>query len=189
MPVLALKRDTHILQRRQMRKHRGNLERTHQAEARDIGRRHRRDILSLVEDLARRRPEELGQKIETGGLAGPVWADQRVNAATLHLQAHVANGEETRKFLGQSAGFENKLIRQSNSPASHAPRCPIAGWLILLLRQVLPGRSNCSRLYYSRALEFRLVEFVPGRPPPGRNMPSTAHLTQGGKRLKAALRH
>src|SRR3984957_20640134 len=41
--VLALQRDPHILQRRQMREHRRDLERADQAEARDVGRRHRRD--------------------------------------------------------------------------------------------------------------------------------------------------
>ena len=36
------------------------------------------------------------------------------------LQSDVANGEETREFLGQSVGFENELIGQTNFP--HQPR-------------------------------------------------------------------
>jgi hypothetical protein len=39
-----------------------------------------------------------------------------MNAPTADPQADVANSEETREFLGQSVGFENKLISQSNFP-------------------------------------------------------------------------
>ena len=37
--ALALQRDAHVLQHGEMREHRGNLERAHQAEPRDVGRR------------------------------------------------------------------------------------------------------------------------------------------------------
>jgi hypothetical protein len=47
-----------------------------------------------------------------------------VNTAAPHLQANVANGKKSREFLGQSVGFENELIRQSNSPASHRRDIP-----------------------------------------------------------------
>jgi hypothetical protein len=39
-----------------------------------------------------------------------------VNTATANLEIDIANGEEPRKFLGQSVGFENELIGQSNFP-------------------------------------------------------------------------
>jgi hypothetical protein len=39
-----------------------------------------------------------------------------VNAATADPQVDVANGEETRELLGQSVGFKNELIGQSNFP-------------------------------------------------------------------------
>jgi hypothetical protein len=42
-----------------------------------------------------------------------------MNAATTYPEANVPNREETREFLGQSMGFENELISQSNSPTSH----------------------------------------------------------------------
>jgi hypothetical protein len=41
-----------------------------------------------------------------------------MNAAATHLQSNVANGEETREFLGQSVRFENELISQTKSPVS-----------------------------------------------------------------------
>jgi hypothetical protein len=39
-----------------------------------------------------------------------------VNAATADLQSDIAYGEKSREFLGQSVGFENKLICQTNFP-------------------------------------------------------------------------
>ena len=122
--MLALQRDPHIFQRGQMRKHRRNLERAHQAEARHVGRRHRRDVLPLVEDLTGRRLQELGQQIEARRLAGPVRTDQRMNAAAADPEIDIANGKETREFLGQSVGFENELIGQSNFPHQPSPRSP-----------------------------------------------------------------
>ena len=164
--MLALQRDAHILQRRQMRKYRRDLERANQAEPRHVGRRHRRDVLPLVEDLARRRLQKLGQEIEAGRLAGPVRADQRVNAAAADLERDVANGKETREFLGQSVGFENELIGQSNFPHQPSPRRPVARG------RFFPYAAGSSRTSWKS---------VPDLPPPGRNMPSTARVRQGGK--------
>ena len=38
------------------------------------------------------------------------------NAAAADPKIDVANGEKAREFLGQSTGFENELISQSNFP-------------------------------------------------------------------------
>ncbi len=45
-----------------------------------------------------------------------------MNATAAHLQSNVANGEETRELLGQSVGFENELISQTNFPRQPSPR-------------------------------------------------------------------
>jgi hypothetical protein len=42
-----------------------------------------------------------------------------VNAATADPEIDIANGEKPRELLGQSVGFENELIGQSNFP--HQP--------------------------------------------------------------------
>src|SRR5216684_2807517 len=107
VPVLALQRDPDILQRRQMP--------------------------SLVQNLAGRRLQELGQEIEARRLAGPVGPDQRMNAATADPQIDTANGEETRKLLGQPVGFKNELIGQSDFP--HRPSRPTCrrAWPVLSL--------------------------------------------------------
>lgn len=44
-----------------------------------VGRRHRGNFLPVVEDLAPRRVQELGQQVETRRLAGSVRADQRMH--------------------------------------------------------------------------------------------------------------
>ena len=119
--VLALQRDPHVFQRREVREHRRNLERTHQPEPRDIGRRHRRDVLSLVVDRPGRRLQELGQEVEARRFPGPVRTDQRVNMTTTDLKLDIANGKKPREFLGQSLGLENELIRQTNFPLPGAP--------------------------------------------------------------------
>ena len=98
--MLALQRDPHILQRRQMREYRRDLERADQAEAGDVGRRHRRDVPSLVENGTGGGLQELGQQVEARRFPGPVRPDQRMNAAAADLQVDVANGKETREFLG-----------------------------------------------------------------------------------------
>ena len=52
-----------------------------------------------------------------------------MDAAAADPKIDVANGEKAREFLGQSVGFENELISQSNSPIAHR-REPRRAWLI-----------------------------------------------------------
>jgi hypothetical protein len=88
-----------------------------------------------------------------------------MNTATANPQIDTANGKEPREFLGQSVGFENELIGQSNLP--HQPSRPTCrrAWPILVNRQVFqtPWKSR------------------PGPTASGRNMPSTARIRQGAK--------
>src|SRR5258708_12268608 len=114
--MLALQRDPHVFERGQVRKHRRNLERTDETKPRHIGRSQRGDVGSLVQDWPGRWPQELGQEIEARRLAGRVGTDQGVDASAADPQIDVANGEEPREFLGQSVGFKNELIGQSNFP-------------------------------------------------------------------------
>jgi hypothetical protein len=118
--MLTLQRHPHILERGQMREYRRNLERAHQAEASHVGWSHRSNIPALVQDFAGRGLQELGQEVEACGFAGPVRTDQRMNTAAANPKIDIANREEARELLGQSLGFENELIGQSNFP--HQPR-------------------------------------------------------------------
>jgi hypothetical protein len=107
--TLALQRDAHVLEHRQVRKNGGNLERPHQPETRHLGGRQRRDVASLVDDAPPARPHELRQQVEAGGLAGAVGPDQRMNGAARHPQADVVHGDEAGEFLGQVLGFEDEI--------------------------------------------------------------------------------
>jgi hypothetical protein len=110
--MLALQRDADILECGQVREYSRDLERSHQTEASDIGRRHRRNVLSFIEDLPRRGFEEFGQQVEACRLAGPVRSNQRMDAAAADPKVDVADSKESREFLGQSVGFKNELISQ-----------------------------------------------------------------------------
>jgi hypothetical protein len=50
-----------------------------------------------------------------------------MNASATDPEIDIANGVEPREFLGQSVGFENELIGQSNFPhlAIAAKRCRV----------------------------------------------------------------
>jgi hypothetical protein len=47
-----------------------------------------------------------------------------MNASAAHLESDIANSEETRELLGQSVGFENELISQTNFPHQPSSRRP-----------------------------------------------------------------
>src|SRR5262249_43420083 len=137
--------------------HRRDLERADQPEPGDIRRFHRGDVLPLVEDLAGRRLQEFGKKIEAHRLAGPVRTDQSVNRTPADFQRDIANGEKPRELLGQSVGFKNELIGQTNIPHRAGAASPIArGRLSFLSGWFSPTPWN-----------------VADRPPPRRNMPSS----------------
>ena len=101
-----------------------------------------------------------------------------MDAATTYPEANVPDGEETRKFLGQTMGFENELISQSNSPTSHRRDVlPRMGYVSL--RQAPPDALKVSRL------GIRALEFVPG---PAASGPEYAVNAPPCARRKAAQR-
>src|ERR1700694_998163 len=105
MSAFSLQRDAHVLEHREVRKYRRDLERAHQAHAGDTRRRRAGDVAPLVENATRGRLEEVRQQVEAGGLAGAIRADQGVNAATPHLEVDALDGDEALEFLCQPAGL------------------------------------------------------------------------------------
>jgi hypothetical protein len=67
-----------------------------------------------------------------------------MNAATADPQIDIANGKEPREFLGQSVGFENELIGQSNfpRPLSRARRAIARGQFLLTGRFSQTARKS-----------------------------------------------
>src|SRR6266851_7272515 len=110
MSELSLQRDAHVLEHREVRKYRRDLERAHEAHAGDARRRRAGDVAPLVEDAARGRLQEVRQQVKTGGLAGAIGADQGMNAAAPHLEADALDGDEALEFLGEPSGLENDVV-------------------------------------------------------------------------------
>src|SRR4029079_11746289 len=95
------------------------------------------DVGALVENLAARRRQEMGQEVEAGGLAGAVRPDQRVYGAAPHLQLDAVDRDKTLELLGQSASFENDVFGHARSGYTDCPDSPVvsgdypgrsAGW-------------------------------------------------------------
>jgi hypothetical protein len=106
-----LQRDAHILEHGEVRKHGRDLERAPEPEARDIGRLERGDVASVEHDASARRREELGEEIETRGLAGAIRPDQSVNGAALDAQVYRAHREEAGELLAQVLRLEDRVFR------------------------------------------------------------------------------
>ena len=103
----SLQRNPHVFERGQVREHSRDLERAHEAEARHVGRPHRRDVAPVERDSPRSRSDEFGQHVETGRLPGAVRADQGVDRSSDDAQGHVADGAEIAEALGKPLGDEN----------------------------------------------------------------------------------
>ena len=101
--------DPDVLAHAQVREHRRNLERAHQAPSRDIGRPRRRDVAPVIEDGPGGRFEELGQQIEHGRLAGAVRADQRMDRAAMHPQIDPLHRGKTAELLRQTARLKDQI--------------------------------------------------------------------------------
>src|SRR5262247_4032044 len=117
-----LERDAYVLQHGQMREDGGDLERAHETLARDVGGTRARDVVPLEPDAAPGRSEEVGEQVETGGLARAVRPDEGVDAAPPHLKPHVPHGHETPEFLGEPLGFQDDIVghRRAMIAMAHA---------------------------------------------------------------------
>ena len=82
----ALQRDAHVFQDRHVREHGGDLERAHQPKPGHFGWLQGGDVAAVENDAPARRAEELGQHIETRGLAGAVRTDQGMDGPALNAQ-------------------------------------------------------------------------------------------------------
>jgi hypothetical protein len=79
-----------------------------------------------------------------------------VDAAATHLERDVANGKKTREFLGQSVGFENELIGQTNFPHQLSRESPSRAADFILTRQFSRTPWKSSRTAAS-GLEYAVI--------------------------------
>src|SRR5262249_45205868 len=95
------------------------------------------------------------KQVEASGLAGAVRSDQRVDVSAPYAQVHVAHGNETGKFPGQCAGFEN-VLTQSNPPDTSLRDLPPA----CLLPKTLPVCSRVIVVVVRPVLERTMMKFI-----------------------------
>ena len=106
---LALQAQAHVFQKREVGKHRRDLERADHAPPRDLRRTLACDVMPVEPDDTRRGFEELGQQVETRGLARAVGTNQRMDGAPANRQVHIAHGGKALELFGQAGGFENDV--------------------------------------------------------------------------------
>ena len=67
----------------------------------------------------------MGEQIETGGLAGAVGPDQRVNSATAHGKIDAVDRHEAFELLGESTRLQNDVVGHA-CPVAAAPSAGVA---------------------------------------------------------------
>jgi hypothetical protein len=155
--TLALQRDAHVLQHREVGKHRRDLERAHQPLARDLRRPRAGYRLSVEQDLARGRGQEVGKQVKAGGLARAVGTDQGVDRAAAHVQVDTLDRDKALELLGESARLQNDIV-------GHAP----------------PGGSAARRVHWScRGIIRKRLDVGNG----GRGTSRRDHLLHWGARF------
>ena len=107
----TLKRDANVLARRQLRIGRRNLERPHQAEQCDIGRRKACDVAPRVVDLAGRRRDEFGQQVEDRSLPRAIRTDERMNGVAANTKVEARNDRKVAEALYQRFGPQYPITR------------------------------------------------------------------------------
>src|SRR5207237_7863175 len=134
--ALSLQREAHVLEHREVREHRRDLERAHEPHARDRRRVRAGDLATPVEDLAARRAEEMREQVEARGLAGAVRADQGMDAAAPDLERDVLDGDEALEFFRERACFENDVVGHQSFGGGRFP-----------MKASMPWRpSSCAKL-------------------------------------------
>ena len=140
--ALALQRDAHVFEHGQMREHRRDLERAHEAEPRHVGGPEGGDVVAVEEDAAAGRAEELGQQIEAGGLAGAVRADQRMDRAAHDAQIDAVTATKPANSLVRSSVSRMISLRTTSPHGGHCRRVPARRKGKLRRRDALAGSVN-----------------------------------------------
>ena len=109
---ITLQRCAHILKHCHVRKHSGDLKRTHDAAARCLRGRLSGDVAAVELDAAASRKQKFGQQIEEGCFTRAVRPDQRVNVAALNFKIDAIHGDESFEFFAEAARFKNVFSGQ-----------------------------------------------------------------------------
>jgi hypothetical protein len=127
--LLALQGDAHVLQHREVRKDRGDLERAHHAAARDDVGPLRGDVAAVEVDRSAGRGQEAREQVEDRRLARAVGTDQRMDGVAAHAQVDAVDRHEALELLGQVASLQD----EADGGAAHRP-----GHVVLRAMPMLP---------------------------------------------------
>ena len=130
----ALQRNAYVLQHREVREDRRQLEGAHDATASDLRGLRQGYVVAAIEDLPAVGDQEPADQIEEGGLAGAVRANERVNLAAAHAQIGLAYGDEALELLREATRLEDEVIgrglrhcRHRELPLHSAPAGSLSG--------------------------------------------------------------
>ena len=167
--MLALQRDPHILKRRQMRKHRRNLKRAHQAEPRHVGRRKRGDVAPVVADLTAVGCRNLVSRLKHVVLPAPL------GPISAWMVPRRTRRSTSRTAMKPANSLVNPWVSRMNSSANQ--------YSLLSFRSVSPARLS---FVAARPVRMRL-DIISDPVAFPKNMPSMDRVRQGAKRHPAGV--
>jgi hypothetical protein len=117
-----------VVQHRQALEQAGDLERSHQAAPRTLVGAERGDVLARQQHTSAIAAQLTGQLRHQRGLAGAIGADQRVDAAGLHLQVDLVGDHQAAEALGQALHVEQRRHRGLHNRSRPAFTAPARPW-------------------------------------------------------------
>ena len=107
-----------VVERAEVAKDAGDLERAGQAALRARGRDRRGDVRAGEADRARVGAQVAGELADERRLAGAVGADDRQRLALGHVEVDAVGGDEAAEALGEPAHHEERLSHRGAAPGS-----------------------------------------------------------------------
>ena len=114
-----------VLERRHVHEDLEVLKRARQAARRQFVGRQARYVLPIEIDAAAARSIEAGDHVEQGGLAGAVWADNRVDSTARDIERQVVDGAEAAEIDAQTFDLEECHVTGSAEPGAEVPATPL----------------------------------------------------------------
>jgi hypothetical protein len=120
MSGMRLYRKRHVVERGEIAKQRGNLERARQAERAAAVCRQRRDVAIGKPDPSGIRADLAGKLIDQRGLAGAIGTDDGVQFAFTHVELNIVRGDDATKPFRQPFDLKQRLHHDVSSPVRMA---------------------------------------------------------------------
>src|SRR5262249_1787221 len=122
MASMRLDGEGYVVERREIEKQRGDLERAREAERAAPMGRQRRDVEVGETNRAGIRRHLARELADQRGLAGTIGADQGMELALTYLQREAVRGDDALEALGQSFNLQQRIGHERCSRSM--PECP-----------------------------------------------------------------